>query len=176
MSVFLQPIATYTASTTVSPINFLSIPQTYTDLFIKISGRSNNTSYDNIQLQFNSDNTTSNYSNTNLYGDGSGTFSERTTSSYIMNFAAGSLPNLNSTSNTFGNMDIYISNYTSSNYKSIIVDNSAENNSAATYVRISLGAGLWRNTSAINAISLFPFGSFVQYTKVSLYGVLRQGI
>jgi aspartate/tyrosine/aromatic aminotransferase len=177
MSVFLQPIYTQTVGAGgAGSITFNNIPQTFTDLKIVISARCNNTNYDNLMLRFNSDTTVANYSTTNIYGDASGGYSERVLNAYSLNYAGGSLPNANSTANTFGNMEVYIPNYLSANYKQIITDNVAENNSATTYIRVTSSASLYRSTSAISSISIFAYTTLAQYSTFSLYGVLRQGI
>ena len=85
------------------------------------------------------------------------------------------LPGSTATASVFGNAEMYIPNYTSANYKSIICDAVTENNATESYQ--DLYANLWRNTAAITSISFFPGGSlFTQYSTFSLYGVLRQGI
>ena len=79
----------------------------------------------------------------------------------------------NATANTFGNSEIYIPNYTGSNYKSISADSVSENNASAAYA--NLFAGLWSNTAAINQITLIPGASanFAQYSTATLYGILK---
>jgi hypothetical protein len=173
MSVFLQPIFTQVVgSTAISSIAFNNIPQNYTDLKIVFSVRSNySSSIDNILTTFN--NTTSNYSFTEAYGSGTGTGSgyQSNYSSIQLGYAVGN----STTSNAFSNGEMYIPNYTSLNYKSCIVDCVNTGNLINQY--LDLGAGLWSNTSAITSIKMATkFGSIMQYSTFSLYGVLRQGI
>lgn len=174
MAVFLQPIYTQTVGAGgVASITFNNIPQTYTDLKIVASTRSDYVGT-TIQggIRINGD-STSDYSYTFLEGTGALTGSNRSSTNYIACLeSAASL----STSNTFGSNEIYIPNYTSSNYKSVIADIVAENNGTTTDMYIV--AGLWRSTSAITSINLLPGSSanFTQYTTASLYGILRQGI
>ena len=169
MSIFLQPLQTVTVGSSVSSVTFSSIPQGYTDLVIKASTRSDandggNYKYGTISVN----GSTSNESSTFLYGNGSSTGSARDTVIYFW-----SASNL-ATSSTFGNFEVYIPNYTSSNYKSILVDIVTESNATGAYQ--NLEAGLWSNTSAITSLTFTSGGNFVQYSKFSLYGVLRQGI
>ena len=152
-----------------SSIDFTSIPQTYTDLIIKISTRSTVSSVIGyVNVRFNSD-TGNNYSYKAVGGTGSGTFNNNSTSgSSVFTVTAGN----NSTSNTFGNAEIYIPNYTGSNQKSISIDGVGENNATEAYTQ--LVAGLWSGTSAITSIQLsdiFGPGNFVQNTTAYLYGV-----
>jgi len=160
---------TYTliASSTVSSggatsIDFTSIPSTYTDLIIKISARADAGQF--AELIFNG--STTGYSNIRIEGDGSTAYSN-SRSDDLIQFLNGT----STTANTFGNAEIYIPNYTSSNYKSFSQDFVAENN--ATSTTVSLWAGLWSNTAAITSISLDPQGTakFVQYSTAYLYGV-----
>ena len=166
---------TYTliASTTVgsggaATITFSSIPATYTDLKIVISGRTNRTSiYDYVKMKFNSSATS--YSDRNINGNGSTAASETNNSTtygfvYVLDAA-------NSAANTFGSIDIYIPNYAGSNNKSYSADGVEEDN--ATGALMALTAGLWSNTAAITTIDLSSAtgNNFVQYTTAYLYGI-----
>lgn len=161
---------TYTAIATVtvgsggsSSIDFTSIPATYTDLHILFSPRSTNSSATyGATIQFNS--SSANFSYRALYGSGSVAGSYSDTSSWL-----GEVPAANATSNTFGNISIYITNYAGSTNKSFSIDNVGENN--ATAARADLIAELWANTSAITSIKLQSAVNFAQYTTATLYGI-----
>jgi hypothetical protein len=172
MSVFLQPLQTITVGAGgASSVTFSSISQNYTDLQILISARSTKTSSATDSLLININGSSSNMSSTYLQGSGSSSSSNRSSS---LTFA-GELSDNSATSNTFGVSTIYIPNYTSSNYKSFIQESVAENN--ATVSAQSLWANLWSNTAAINSLQFYFYaGNLVQYSILSLYGVLRQGI
>lgn len=77
------------------------------------------------------------------------------------------------TSSTFGNMTIYIPNYTASKNKSINMYGVAENNASSNGMTVS--AGLYSSTSAITSITITPYNSptvkFAQYSTAYLYGV-----
>jgi hypothetical protein len=157
-------------------IEFTSIPATYTDLLVKFSVRTDYASNrDYVSYRLNG--SSSNYSIRWL-----ATFDNASPSSG--NASSQSYGGLNvtssatATSNTFGNGEIYIPNYTGSTNKSISLDSVAENNSSTLYA-LSLSAGLWSDTSAITSISLYPgggaaygtSGNFVQYSTATLYGI-----
>jgi hypothetical protein len=167
MATTYEAIATVTVgSGGAASIDFTSIPATYTDLLLKVSTRnSHSVTSRNFQVRFNS--STSNYSERLLYGDGS------TTGSVSGNNAGFDFyysPAANSTANTFGNVEIYIPNYASSNYKSASGDGVTENN--ATEASAFFNAGLWSNTAAITSITLRADGfNFVQYSTATLYGI-----
>jgi hypothetical protein len=166
---------TYVAIATVtvgsggaSYVEFTSIPQTYTDLVIKVSARSTQASTaTDILMQLNG--TTANYSNRRLYGNGSATASN--TNDYGTDEAqAGGASSANNTASTFGNTEIYIPNYTSSNNKSWSSDAVTENNATGAYQ--FLDASLLSNTAAVTSIKLYcGSGNFAQYSTATLYGI-----
>ena len=146
-------------------IDFTSIPATYTDLLIKVSGRRSGTGIDQYQITFNGNG--SNYSDREVYGSGSAAASgSRSAQSKI--YVTG-IDSASETTNTFGNTEIYIPNYTGSNNKSLSADSVTENNGTTAYAELT--AGLWGNTAAITSISLGVTGSFVQYSTAYLYGI-----
>jgi hypothetical protein len=164
---------TLIASSTVgaggaSAIDFTSIPSTYTDLCLVLSGRNSVASVEaSVTMQFNG--STSSYNSRWLRGNGStassGSDTYGTDEIYI-----GEVPAASSTSNTFGNASIYIPNYAGSTNKSVSVDMVSENNATTAWAYLT--AGLWSNTAAITSIKLlFQSGTFVQYTTAYLYGV-----
>jgi hypothetical protein len=181
MSVFLQPIYTQTVGAGgASSITFNNIPQTFTDLKIVMSGRSSSSTADAFFMRIGTSGSIDNaahYSSTRLFGNGSSDTSDRY-SGKTETFYYASMPIAGSTANTFNNAEIYIPNYTSSNYKQILLDNVAENNSASTYIEQDLMAGLWQNSGSVTNILFASFdgGNFVQYSTFSLYGVLQAGI
>ena len=155
-------IASYTATGSVSSIDFNSIPSTYTDLLIKVSVR-NSATQDQVILKANG--SSASLSNRLLYGNGSSAASASLTSGYI-----GTSVDSSRTASVFNNMEIYIPNYAGSNYKSASADSVMENNGTVSYA--VLNAWLWSNTAAITSLSLSPDGgSFVQYSTAYLYGV-----
>lgn len=153
-------------------IVFSSIPNTYTDLLVTVSGRSNvnaasggnvlllgfNTSYSNINSRI-------------LEGNGS------TASSSTDNFIYVTCAANDYTSNTFGNTSIYIPNYTSTNSKSVSLDGVAENNATAS--RLGIYAGLWSVSPAVAITGLTikpinaPTGDILQYSSATLYGITK---
>lgn len=160
---------TYTliTSTTVgsggaSAITFSSIPQTYTDLLVRISGREATQSAWAGFIYFNNSN--SSLTQKNIYGSGSGVFTSSRSDGLITLNAA------SATANVFSNTEIYIPNYTSSNNKSFSHDGTSETNGTTAYAL--LGALLWSNTSAINRIDIIGYsGDLAQYSTAYLYGI-----
>jgi hypothetical protein len=173
MSVFLQPLQTITVgSGGAGAVNFTSIPQTFTDLIVMSSARDvlSSAGTAGMRVRFNGDSGT-NYSTTVVY-NGAGTAASSRASSDTV----GQIGEIDNAGNVaYASSVAYIPNYTGSNYKSWTVEGTGEINSSALYGN-ALKAGLWRSTSAINSITIFPSSSFDNYSEFSIYGVLRQGI
>ena len=148
-------------------IDFTSIPQTYTDLCIKYSGRTDNGQTSNhILMQLNG--SSSSLTGIRLGGNGSSVYTASVTTG-----PAGHSSGSASTANTFGSSEIYIPNYTGATNKSWSADGVSENN--GTSAAAELNVGLWSNTSAITSIKLLPEGgaSFVQHSTAYLYGIKK---
>lgn len=167
MPLQLYKIATVeVGSAGASTIDFSSIPSGYTDLCLVVSARTSQSTgqWSDLALKFN--NSSANISIRYLYGTGSSAASSTGTTADVHGNTN------NTTASTFGNVQVYIPNYTSSNYKSMSIDDVTENN--ATAALAFLGAGLWSNTAAINQITIYSVSSFTiqQYTTATLYGIL----
>jgi len=168
-------MATYKliSSTTVgsggaASIDFTSIPQTYTDLVIKVSARCTaGGAFAGLVIAPNGN--TTNYT-LRWLGDAGGAAVSYTQAAFGYNHLF-YIPASAATSNTFGNGEITIPNYTSTNNKSISADGANENNATAIYQGMS--AGLWSNTAPITSVTLTTGGSFVQYSTATLYGIRK---
>ena len=147
-----------------------TIPATYTDLKVVYSARSTaNTGSEGYDATISFNGTTANRSTRVLRGDGSVASSNAISDPTDFRLLRAMEPN-NYTSSVFSNVEIYIPNYTGSNYKSFSVDAVLENNATAT--GMSLIAGLWSDTAAITTITLGGFGgSFVEGSTFYLYGI-----
>jgi hypothetical protein len=163
------PISTVTVgSGGVSAVEFTNIPQTYTDLLIKISARSSTTT---LALNLTVNGSTSGYSERLMYADGA-SLAGATASSAFINWL--NLQNSSSsTSNTFSNCEIYIPNYTVSDSKSFSGDTVVETNAVSTN-QIYVNAALWANTAPITSIKFTPGSGLVaQYSTATLYGIRK---
>ena len=152
------PIATVTASGgSNTQLLMSSIPATYTDLVIVMVGGLN--ASNNCYIQFNGD-TGTNYSYTYLFGDGTSASSSRTatTAQSLLNYIG------TGQSTTIININNY-SNATT--YKTSL---SRGNDASLGTMAVAV---LWRNTAAINSITLKagPSGTFNSGTTFTLYGI-----
>lgn len=150
-------------------VRFTNIPQTgYTDLIVKASCRSTATSNAFIGLRLLPNNSSSNGSTRWVRGSGSTASSDFDTTAIY----SGESDTDGATASTFTNVEWYIPNYTSSNYKSFSIDSVQENNATAAYAHLI--AGLWSVTSPISSIVLdLASGSFKQYSTATLYGIRK---
>lgn len=154
-------IESRTLTTTTPSVTFTSIPQTYTDLVLVVTG-ANTGSEQGIATQVGNDSvdTGANYGVVYMLGSGTGTGS-----------AGGFVNNTNITAGRMdGNPSVSIINYmnysNTTTFKSVL---SRGNN--GTYA--IMHEGTWRNTAAINTISVFNLSSvsFAAGCTFTLYGI-----
>jgi hypothetical protein len=159
-------IASTTADGTTSSVSFTSIPQTYTDLVVRLTARNTGTNVDN-SLAVRPNGSTTNDSNTRLSGNGSTASSGRSTA----DFDAGRITSGNATADTFGSVEMYIPNYTAATNKPMSAFGVAETNATAVEMRIN--ALLWSNTSAITSLNITTdgVGNFASGSSFFLYGI-----
>jgi hypothetical protein len=154
-------IATTTLGSNAASYTFSSIPSTYTDLILIINGEVSSSV--TTVCQFNGD-TASNYSTTELFGDGTTASSFRTTLSLaIMGIGA-------QTVSGYPFMSILnFQNYSNTTtYKTVLGRTNQAN------LGVNTIAGLWRSTSAINSIKLLGYAGssgFTAGTTFTLYGI-----
>lgn len=167
MATFIKIASVTVGSGGASSIDFTSIPQTYTDLCLKVSIRTNR-GFLSDALAVKLNNSTSSYSSRDL------TYDNGSVATYTDLFGAGY--NLNTqgnggTSSTFSNQEIYIPNYTGSNYKNFSSQSMVENNGSDA--RVEMMANVWSNTSAVTSIILASYTSntILQHSTATLYGI-----
>ncbi len=156
-----EVISTTTVGTAVASVTLSSIPQTFTDLVLVFAGSSSTLATDSIDIQFNGD-TTTNYSNTFLSGNGSSASTGRNSN---FNYGVGALI----TSTEIASNIWQIFNYSNATtFKTILV----RGNIAGALLRAN--AILWRKTpEAITSITLKndTAQNFAVGCTFSLYGV-----
>jgi len=158
-----EPIATNTLGSITNSVTFSSIPATYTDLVLIVSATGSGGNASGV-IQFNGD-TTSQYSTTILYGDGTTAASARPGSEVSMRatYAA----SIRTTSPNV--ITVSIQNYANTTtYKTALIRNG---NAAAGTDAI---VGLWRKTpEAITSIKFFSdnANSYAVGSTFTLYGI-----
>jgi hypothetical protein len=150
-----------------SNMEFTNIPQTYTDLLLKVTGRTNKGDlYNDLSIRFN--NSSSDFSTLAFVSTGSGKSTFTTTSPYV-----GSLNDTGGTGgdSIFSSNDIYIFNYRGSNFKSVSADSAVERNNTGNDEK-GLYSTLWSQNAAITTITLVSVGyTLAQHSTAYLYGI-----
>ena len=152
MPLTYEPIATTTASGSQSVITFSSIPGTFTDLVLVINAGTNA----GYTIRLNSD-SGNNYSWTRLYGDGSAAVSDRgSNANNISSGWGGSTNNL---------LTVNIMNYANTTTNKTALTRISDNGYAVALV------GMWRNTAAVNTVSITGGANYVSGSTFTLYGI-----
>jgi len=153
-----EPIATTTLGSTSNGATFSSIPVTYTDLVLVVSGTLNTTNY--LTLTLNGD-TAGNYSYTALTGNGSAASSARGSNN---GFAFGGQFTTSQSVSIW-----HLQNYSNTTtYKTVLNRNNAASGFVDAFVT------MWRNTSAINSIYISSgngSATFSAGSTFTLYGI-----
>jgi hypothetical protein len=154
-----DPIATQTLGSNSASVTFSSIPSTYTDLVLVI--KPINSTPTDLWLTFNTD-TSSNYSSTWLWGNGSSAGSNRDTSAariYLLWLAT-------SASDGSAQYIAQIQNYSNTTTNKTVLVRGGRASAA-----VDAGIGMWRNTAAINQIVLSGTNVYQTGSTFTLYGI-----
>lgn len=155
----LVSTTTVTASSAAT-ISFTGIPQTGKDLVVLMSARSTGTTAQTTTS------INSNSFSTRVHLNGTG--SAAASSSGSNNVIADTIVISTYTASTFSNVQIYISNYTSSVSKPISFEAVTENNATDAAQRIV--AARSSSTAAVTSLEFgVSGGSFAQHSTISLY-------
>jgi hypothetical protein len=162
----LTPIATQTLTAAAGTITFSSIPQTYTDLVVIANGRMTAAGQDQAFFcRLNGDGAT-NYSWTQLAGNGTSAYSDRLTNDSYCRL--GKITGSSAASGHFANNVINFQNYfnTTTN-KTILTRGNASN------AELNAAVSLWRSTAAITSITFYCAGlnNWEIGSSFTIYGV-----
>jgi hypothetical protein len=146
------PIARQVLATGTTTVTFSSIPSTYTDLVLIINAGTNV----GYSVRLNGD-SGSNYSFTRLYGDGASAVSDRgsNTNNITSGWGGG-------TNNLF---TVQIMNYSNTNTNKTALTRINDNSYTVAI------AGLWRNTAAVNEVSIIGTANYAVGSTFTLYGI-----
>lgn len=167
-------ISSQTLGSDNSSVTFSSIPQTYKDLYMITNVRTTSTSADTLlTVTLNGDSSTSNYNQQALFHNSNGTISADP------NYGIASLRTRNNAdgalANSFGCVEYYFAQYTSTGYKPASMMHGSVNNSGSiNNNRRSWIAGQYRGSSGINSIVFADFtggGTIKAGSSFHLYGI-----
>ena len=162
-------ISSNVLASSAASVTFSAIPSTYTDLVLRVSGRT--TSAGTVSsgfIQMNS--VTSTYSSTGIRGNGASATSTRESGDYA-GFYLGGVVGGGATSNTFSSHEFYFPNYTVATAKPVSQFSVSETNATTAYI---FGrAHLCSSTAAISSLTINLNGgvSFVSGSSFYLYGI-----
>ena len=153
------PIATTTLGSAAASYTFSSIPSTYTDLVLIGVGTLATAGV--LNIKFNGD-TSSLYSRTELYGDGSSAASYRESTQSTQNFA--------NWDTTGSNFTMSLQNYSNTSvYKTCLT----RYNRPASLVAANVI--LYRSTTAISSLTITGGSNIATGSTFTLYGILASG-
>ena len=159
MTATYKKIATSTLGSSQADVTFSSIPATYTDLVLISNVKLTTSGGEYIAYQLNS-NTSVVYSSTYLYGTGSSALSGRVSDEASGRFGNGGI----------SNFEVNITNF--NNYSNTTTNKTVISRSSLTGSFTLVYCSLWRNTSAINSIRLFPStANWASGSTFTLYGI-----
>jgi len=160
-----EPISTTTLGADSATVTINSIPSTYTDLIL-IGVVTTSAAAEIPQIRFNGD-TATNYSRTEIMGNGTAASSTR--SSNQTRFPLG-FGNTGTSTTIPGFFKVHIFSYAGSTNKTVLSEASNDQNGSGDVTRL---VGLWRNTAAITSLTL-SLGTGVNYktgSTFTLYGI-----
>ena len=170
MAATYEPIQSTTLGSDATSYTFTSIPGTFTDLRIIITGRRNNISTPNSYwyMRVNSD-TGSNYSVTRVWASDNEPWSTRDISSTYCMFHTSGLPR---SDEAFSVFTVDLMSYANTSVHKTFLGVIAAPVINTNYYVVSRGVGLWRSTSAITSVTLEAGGaSWHAGSTFSLYGL-----
>lgn len=163
-------IASQTAASNVSFIEYTSIPSSYTDLYLVAAVRTDRAAeVDSVYVRFNGQTSDSNLTTWMLYGNGSSVTSSTYGTSIPIYATSATSP-----SNTLSSSSLHIPQYSNTAYTRTFFGWSAtERNNSTAYMNIT--GNRWAVNTAINALRLTPvYGTvFVAGSKTWLYGITK---
>ena len=159
------PITTTTLGSAAATVTFSTISGAYTDLVLVTNLKTTTTSQE-VTVKINND-TGSNYSLTNLRGDGSTAASLRRSSQTVGNISKEISPN---TAFEFVSVSTFMNYSNATTYKTWLSRNNRASASNAPGTEALVG--LWRSTSAITELVIgLTGGNFDTGSTFTLYGI-----
>jgi hypothetical protein len=156
MPAAMTALATITLGSAASSVTFGSIPATYRDLRLVISGTSSTAA--GVLWSFNGDTTDANYANVYMLGNGGSALSGSATSRSWSSIRGANLTQYEASVMDYSATD---------KHKSVLVRQSSAADSALAI------AGRWANTAAVTSLAVsLGAATFSTGTTLSLYGIL----
>ena len=164
-------ISSFTISSPSYSVTLSAIPQTFTDLKLVFSTRSDYGSAGGSEVEIALNSITSGYSSNMIYSNTGTSVAAASASNPFFTWGGG-MVNGATTASIFGSSEIYIPNYSTSLSKSASTDSVTENNGSPIFMQIA--SHLSTNSAAVNSITLYAWQSFINFVAGStfyLYGI-----
>jgi hypothetical protein len=170
-------ISSTTLASNSPKVTIDNIPQTYTDLVLKVfsSTAQGVLGWDDIKVRLNDD-SGANYKGRLLWASQTGVHSQAESGTYFTlrpNTQGTTSPN----TNTWGQAECYITNYTTSRFKTVISTDSSVWLNAGGSTGIWQHGTSWRNTSAVTSITFEQFSTpaynIAAGSVFNLYGIKK---
>ena len=160
-------IASNELSSGASDITFSSIPQTYTDLLLRMSTRMSSASGG---LFVRPNNASSGFNSRRITKEGTGFSADNLTSNYWFAYNNGNW----AMSDSFASNEFYIPDYAGTTYYKVASTNTTTTNSSTSQY-MGFNAQKLNSTSAITSIVIYPEGggTFVSGSGFYLYGISK---
>lgn len=166
MAITYVPIASTVLTTTAANVTISSIPQTFTDLVLRISARS-----DSASVAFTGSIYTNSASGVNSYTYVNATStpaSARASNQNIPYWVTGST----AVANNFSTSEVYLPNYTSTAIKQMSIHGTVSDNAGSGGDQAMI-AGRANDTAAVTSITIDVSGNFVAGSQFHLYGIKK---
>lgn len=162
-------IAQVVSAASQSTIAFSSIPQTYTDLWLVLSGRDiASSTLLPTRVKFNGDGTSGNYSNT-VFSGGNGSADNGSDAATTAGMTIMLLPGVSGNAQAVGVDNLYIPNYKGTTFQKVVFANAGLVYSSQYVVQRS---AVWKSTAAVTDLLLTTAGTnYADGTVATLYGM-----
>jgi hypothetical protein len=162
MAITYEPIATTTLGSAAASVTFSSISSAFTDLVLICNYATSLDATESVYIQFNGD-TGTNYSSTDLVGDGSSAASYRTSNANYVRIGGRALGTSNSSNTSIVNI---------MNYSNTTTNKTFLNRNGIPSLGTVATVGLYRSTSAITSILVAGNGQNLSTgSTFTLYGI-----
>ena len=150
--------------------DFASISSSYRNLKLVLSGRGDTAAASVVAALHVNGDTANNYEWAQIQEIGTGINNNENNAD--SSFHIGYLPAASSTANFWGSIEIVVFDYARTvSYKSLQARCSGNLSSGSTNVQVFLTGGVWKNTAAINELTLFlAAGNFITNSVATLWG------
>ena len=173
MATTYELIDSVTLGSDTTTVTFSSIPQTFDDLVVLVSARSNRSGNSAANAEYNLNGSSTGQSYRSILSFTSTVSSVSGTGNFAFK-----IPGPTATANTFASLEVYIPNYAGATSKSLSATNVFSGNSTADYnFERGILAGLRSSTDAVTSITfthrVLDYADYTTGSSFFLYGITK---